>query len=152
VSGGRESAETARLEAELLRARERGERLALELAEALRARGNAPVYTLGFVRGTGGEANRVELGARPEWIVLVVELPDSGSRSYEATLLGADGKARWRLARLLPRGDETVSIGLWSGDLAPGTYRLRLAGSGGAEGAAVPFELPFEVVAPPVAP
>lgn len=151
-TGGTERAETARLEAELLRAREKGERLALELAETLRARGNAPVYTLGFVRGAGAEANRVELGARPEWIVLVVELPDSASRSYEATLVGADGKARWRVANLLPRGDDTVSIGLWSGDLSPGAYRLRLAGSGGESGAAAPFELPLQVVASPAAP
>lgn len=147
-----DGAEEARLAAELRQAREAGERLALHLAEVLRARGNAPVYTLGFVRGAGAEANRVELGAKPEWIVLVVELPAAASQAYGATLLGADGKVRWQVANLLPRGDDTVSIGLWSADLSPGSYRLRLEGSGGEGGAASLFELPFQVVAAPAAP
>ena len=121
-----DSAEKQKLLADLVYQREANARLNEQLAQLTRPQVNTPIVSLGLVRGDEGNANRVELGRQPHWIVLAVELPPETAKSYRATLATAGGKTVWQGEGLTPNADGTVTISLYSTQLEPGPHRLRL--------------------------
>ena len=127
--------ERRRLEEELSRERAARQGLAERLS---RPQINAAVYTLGLVRGDGGEANVVELGPAPEWIVLSLELPPAQDGPYRATLLDAGGAQVWAGAGLRAAVNDTLTVLFPSELLKPGRYRVRLTGKSGS-GDEIPF-------------
>jgi hypothetical protein len=139
-------AEKERLLAELAAQKDANSRLSEQLARLSRPQVNVPIFSLGFLRGDDGTANRVVLGREPRWIVLSVELPPETAKSYRATLTAAGGRTVWEGDGLIPNAEGTVTVSLYSGKLEPGPYRLRLTGVD-AQGRAAPAgEIPFEVV------
>jgi hypothetical protein len=142
------AAERAALQAELVAQREANSRLSQQLARLSRPQVNVPIFSLGFLRGDEGTANRVELGREPHWIVLAVELPalpSDSAKSYRATLTAAGGKTLWEGEGLIPAADGTVTLSLDSDRLEPGPHRLRLTAVD-AQGRTTPAgEIPFEV-------
>jgi hypothetical protein len=142
---GNNSAEQERLRAEIAAQKEANSRLGEQLARLSRPQVNVPIFSLGFLRGEEGTANRVALGKEPRWIVLAVELPPETAKSYRATLATAGGKTVWEGEGLLPNADGTVTLSLYSGKLEPGPHRLRLTAVD-AQGRTAPAgEIPFEV-------
>jgi len=135
-------------EAALAEERRRADELSTRLAELSRPQVNAVIVSLGLVRG-GEAASRVVLGPRPSWIVLSIELPApsdgaQGGGAWRATLLDGSGRTVWSGRGLRPTANDTLVLGLTSSLLAPGGYRLVLAGPGAAaEGSG---EIPFQVV------
>jgi hypothetical protein len=139
-------AEKDRLLAEIAAQKDANSRLSEQLARLSRPQVNVPIFSLGFLRGDDGTANRVVLGKEPRWIVLSVELPPETAKSYRATLTAAGGGTVWEGEGLIPNAEGTVTISLYSGKLEPGPYRLRLTGVD-AQGRTAPAgEIPFEVV------
>jgi hypothetical protein len=139
-------AEKERLLAELAAQKDANSKLSERLARLGRPQVNIPIFSLGFLRGDEGTANRVTLGKEPRWIVLSVELPPETAKSYRATLTAAGGRTVWEGGGLIPNADGTVTLSLDSGRLEPGSYRLRLTGMD-AQGKTAPAgEIPFEVV------
>jgi hypothetical protein len=142
------AAERAALQAELATQREANSKLSQQLARLSRPQVNVPIFSLGFLRGDEGTANRVELGREPRWIVLAVELPalpSDSAKSYRATLTAAGGKTLWEGEGLIPTADGTVTLSLDSDRLEPGPHRLRLTAVD-AQGRTTPAgEIPFEV-------
>lgn len=121
-------AEKDRLLAELAAQKDANSRLSEQLARLSRPQVNVPIFSLGFLRGDDGTANRVVLGREPRWIVLSVELPPETAKSYRATLTAAGGGTVWAGEGLIPNADGTVTVSLYSGKLEPGPHRLRLTG------------------------
>jgi len=135
-----------KLLAELAAQKDANSRLSEQLARLSRPQINVPIFSLGFLRGDDGTANRVALGKEPRWIVLSVELPPETAKSYRATLNAAGGRTVWEGEGLTPNADGTVTVSLYSGKLEPGPHRLRLTGVD-AQGRTAPAgEIPFEVV------
>jgi hypothetical protein len=138
-------AEKEKLLAEIAAQKDANSRLSEQLARLSRPQVNVPIFSLGFLRGDEGTANRVELGKAPQWIVLLVELPPETAKSYRATLAAAGGKTVWEGGGLIPTADGTVTLSLDSAELEPGPYRIRLTGVD-AQGRTAPAgEIPFEV-------
>jgi hypothetical protein len=133
-----------KLLAEIAAQKDANSRLSEQLARFSRPQVNVPIFSLGFLRGDEGTANRVTLGKEPRWIVLSVELPPETARSYRAALTTAAGRTVWEGGGLIPNADGTVTLSLDSGKLEPGPYRLRLTGVD-ARGTAPAGEIPFEV-------
>ncbi len=119
-------AEIVRLEQELSREREARERLAGRIAELTRPQINTALYSLGIVRGS--DAGEIELGPRPEWVVLSMELPAAEHESYRVTLLDGGGATVWKGDGLLPTASDTLNVLVYSDLLKPGEHRLRLEG------------------------
>jgi len=142
---GGDPAEKEKLLAELTAQKDANSKLSEQLARLNRPQVNVPIFTLGFLRGDEGTANRVALGREPRWIVLSVELPPETAKSYRATLTTAGGKTLWEGDGLIPNADGTVTLSLDSGRLEPGPHRLRLTAVD-AQGRTAPAgEIPFEV-------
>ncbi len=143
------AAEREALQAQLAAQQEADAKLSEQLARAIRPQVNVPIFSLGFLRGDEGTANRVELGREPRRIVLAVELPalpSDSAKSYRATLTAAGGKTLWEVDGLIPTSDGTVTLSLDSGRLEPGPHHLRLTAVD-AQGRTSPAgEIPFEVV------
>jgi hypothetical protein len=143
------AAEREALQAQLAAQREADAKLSEQLARLSRPQVNVPIFSLGFLRGDEGTANRVELGREPRRIVLSVELPalpSDSAKSYRATLTAANGKTLWEVDGLIPTADGTVTLSLDSGRLEPGPHHLRLTAVD-AQGRTSPAgEIPFEVV------
>lgn len=138
-------AEREKLLAEIAAQKDASSRLNEQLARLSRPRVNVPIFSLGFLRGDEGTANRVTLGKEPQWIVLSVELPPETAKTYRAALTTAAGRTVWEGGGLIPNADGTVTLSLDSGKLEPGPYRLRLTGVD-AQGKTAPAgEIPFEV-------
>ena len=114
------------------------------MARLSRPQVNVPIFSLGFLRGEEGTANRVMLGKEPRWIVLSVELPPETAKSYRAALRTTGGRTVWEGGGLIPNAAGTVTLD--SGKLEPGSYRLRLTAVD-AQGRTAPAgEISFEVV------
>jgi len=142
---GGDPAEKEKLRAELTAQKDANSKLSEQLARLSRPQVNIPIFSLGFLRGDEGTANRVTLGRQPRWIVLSVELPPETAKSYRATLTAAGGKTLWEGDGLIPNADGTVTLSLDSGRLEPGPHRLRLTAVD-AQGRTAPAgEIPFEV-------
>jgi Putative zinc-finger len=138
-------AEKEKLLAEIAAQKDANAKLSERLARLGRPQVNVPIFSLGFLRGEEGTANRVTLGKEPRWIVLSVELPPETAKSYRATLTTAGGKTLWEGDGLIPNADGTVTLSLDSGRLEPGPHRLRLTAVD-AQGRTAPAgEIPFEV-------
>lgn len=138
-------AEKEKLLAELAAQKDANSRLSERLARLSRPQVNVPIFSLGFLRGDEGTANRVTLGKEPRTIVLSVELPPVTAKSYRATLTADGGKTLWEGEGLIPNPDGTVTLSLDSGRLEPGPHRLRLTAVD-AQGRTAPAgEIPFEV-------
>lgn len=138
-------AEKEKLRAEIAAQKDANSKLSEQLARLSRPQVNIPIFSLGFLRGDEGTANRVTLGRQPRWIVLAVELPPETAKSYRAALTTAGGKTLWEGEGLIPTADGTVTLSLDSGKLEPGPHRLRLTAVD-AQGRTAPAgEIPFEV-------
>lgn len=122
--------EIASLGTEVRSERAAREDLAGRLARLSRPQVNTPIFRLGASRGAGTErpANRIALGAEPEWIVLTFELPAIDFPAYRAALSRDGGEPVWRGDGLLPDATGGFTLILPSTTLAPGTYRLHLQG------------------------
>lgn len=136
-------AERRTLAGELQAERARREELAGKLTELTRPQVNAALFSLGLVRG-GAEENQVTVGAKPAWIVLELELPAADSTAWRATLRDARGRTVWRGEGLRPTARDTVVLGIYSDQLAPGAYRIVLEGVP-PQGGVAPVEIPFRV-------
>ena len=138
-------AEKEKLLAELAAQKDENSRLSEQLARLSRPQVNVPIFSLGFLRGDEGTANRVTLGKEPRTIVLSVELPPETAKSYRATLTAAGGRTLWEGEGLIPNADGTITLSLDSGRLEPGPHRLRLTAVD-AQGRTAPAgEIQFEV-------
>lgn len=72
--------------------------------------------------------HRITLSSVSEWIVLELDLGSPEYASYQATLLGPDGKVTWQGAGLAPNHLDALVLSIPSTSLEAGDYRLRLAG------------------------
>jgi hypothetical protein len=139
-----DNGEPARLAQELKTEREAHARLSDEIARLTRPQVNTAIFSLGVVRGEQ-DANEVELGREPEWIVLSVDPPQAGHDLYRATLLDSHGRTIWKGDGLRPGAGDALVISVYSTLLAPGDYRLRLTGVT-ADGKTAPAgDVPFRV-------
>jgi hypothetical protein len=135
--------ERSRLAAELGREREAREALHNQVAELTQPQGNAHIVSMGTVRGAT-DAQEIEIGPDPEFLVLSLELPAAEYEIYRASLFDARGHRIWQGNGLVPDASAMLNVHVHSSFLKPGEYQMKLEGID--QGRAVPaLDLPFRV-------
>lgn len=121
------SEERSRLQAQLAREREAHEKIAGQMAALTQPQANTAVFSLGVVRGAT-DAQKIELGSEPEFLVLSLDLPATEYESYRASLFDARGRKVWQDDGLLPTVSDSLPVLVHSSFLKPGSYRISLEG------------------------
>jgi hypothetical protein len=138
-------AERRRLEQELKAALEAHARLAEEVVRLTRPQVNTAIFSIGVVRGDEPNANEIQLGPAPEWIVLSVDPPQAGHDLYRATLVDSHGRVIWKGDGLRPGAGDALVLSVYSTLLERGSYRLRLEALGAGGKVEPAGEVPFRV-------
>ena len=119
---------------ELGRERDRNAQLAEQFSEIFAPQQDTLILSLSPERATPGDDPTVHLRlpAIPRWIVLSLELDQSGFDRYRVTLQ-SDGSPLWVGENLSLNHLDTLTVSLHSSFLSEGDYDLRVAGlrSGG---------------------
>src|SRR6185295_191630 len=109
---------------------------------------NVPYFILAAVRSGEGSrepVNQLRIPDRDGSFLLAIELATVDHPAYRATLSGSAGRAIWTSDGLRPDGRDTLVILLPGKMLAPGLYRLKIAGVEKGGGEVAVGEYPFRV-------